>query len=131
MADQMGLFTPYDVPGIVFGIVLAALLGFVLARWGARLDTIGIRRSAVMSASAALGVALVKASVPLAIALVALVLLAGPFQRADDRGPRWSNMALVFIGGGCGAGASLVVLVAMVPILLLFRWASTPSSPRE
>ncbi|MCB9193609.1 MAG: hypothetical protein H6597_03680 [Flavobacteriales bacterium] len=127
IADQMGLFTPYDIPGIILSVLFAWVIAYVLLRWGARQDDRTIRRLVVLSASAALGVALVKASVPLAIAFVALMLLAGPFEKDGTRASRWLNVTMVVIGGGCGAGGSLVVLIAALPILLLLRWASVPA----
>ncbi len=130
LADQMGNFTPYDVPGLLFGIGLAALASYIMggvARVQGR-DRIAL---ATLAAITALAVSLVRTSVPLSLSLVAIVILARP--AVGDRS--WSSslpgVAALCIGLGCGASAALITLIGMVPISLLLRWASTGRSDRS
>lgn len=120
LADQMGHFTPYDIVGVLLSVALAALFGFLLGIIG-KAD--GQQRYvAVLSAVIALAVALVRASVPLSIALVAVALLVG--QRNEDGKGRLMRYAAAAVGLGCGSSASIVVVALLVPIGLLLRWAS-------
>jgi hypothetical protein len=124
IADQMGLFTPYDILGALISVVLAALLGLVTAR-----ATGGDRSLVVWAALAAFAVAVVRASVPMAIALVAVVMLvrsSGP--PADQRTQALRAVALV-LGAGCGTGAGIITAVCAIPLLLLLRWALPKLNP--
>lgn len=130
LADQMGNFTPYDVPGLLFGIGLAALAAYIMggiARVQGR-DRVAM---AGIAAITALAVSLVRTSVPLSVALVAVMILARP--AVGDRS--WSSsmpgIAALCIGLGCGASAALITLIGMVPISLLLRWASAGRSDRS
>ncbi|MFN6178815.1 MAG: hypothetical protein ACK46G_14930 [Flavobacteriales bacterium] len=121
-ADHMGHFTLYDVPNMLVSMLLSALLAYVLATFGWRSDPPQARRLALWAVVSAMGVGFVRAQFPLAISLLALVLL----LRAQDMpaSERLPLFAALVIGLGCGSGASLIVVAVFVPFLLLARWAS-------
>ncbi|MDX9751349.1 MAG: hypothetical protein RBT71_09750 [Flavobacteriales bacterium] len=125
--DNMGHFSAYDVPNKVFAMLAAALAAFLLGRFGARAPVAAARELAVWAALAALALAFVRVQLPLAIALVALVLAV----RAPEppRVPRTTVLGALVFGMGCGAGAVLPTLVLAVPYILLVRWAHAGSSP--
>ncbi len=121
-ADHMGHFTLYDVPNMLVSLLLSALLAYLLAALGMRSTTPQARQLALWAAVAALGVGFVRAQFPLAVALLALILLLRAQEvSASERLPLFG--ALV-IGLGCGSGASLIVVAVFLPFLLLARWAT-------
>ena len=121
LADHIGHFSPYDIPGLIFMVLAAALITWLVAVLGARMRGTGPRLLALWSASAALGVAFVKMQLPLAIALVAISVLVRPtLNGTRDRVLVFGSLV---IGLGCGSGASLIMAIAAVPYLLLVRWA--------
>ena len=122
LADQMGHFTGYDLPAIVLGMLLAALLAFVLGLITRSSDP-QPRYLAALGTIAALAVALVHSSVPLSIALVALALMVRGELRETGVKAFTLRMAALVIGAGCGASAGIVVLVAFVPLAILLRWS--------
>lgn len=126
LTDQMGHFTPYDIGTALMSMLFAALLAFVVA-WLARADKDPAPRELAASAAVvALAVSLVRASVPMSICLVAVVLLMrGEVRTTGMRGVLLRLAALV-IGLGCGSSASLIMLVLCIPLGLLLRWATTP-----
>ncbi|MBV6403722.1 MAG: hypothetical protein IT228_03770 [Flavobacteriales bacterium] len=121
IADQLGFFTPQDLPGLALAVLLAAAMAFGAARL-AGASGAEARRLVLWAAVAALGVALVKGSVPFSIALVALALLVRADAEADPRARVLKALAVV-VGGGCGTGAAIPVLVGLVPVALIARWA--------
>lgn len=125
-ADHMGHFTLYDVPNTAFALLVAALLGLLMGRVGLRMDAAGARRAALWSALSTLAVVFVRAQLPLAVALVALVLLVRP--QVTERGERGLLTASVVIGLGCGSGATLIVGALFLPMLLVARWATATES---
>jgi hypothetical protein len=123
MADQMGHFTPVDIWGVLLGMVLAALLCFVLGLVVRVPEAPDRKALALLSSVVALAVALVRASVPLSIALVAVALLFRPELPGEGWRARLPLLSAVVIGFGCGSSAGVIVLVAFVPLVLLMRWA--------
>lgn len=129
IADHMGHFAVKDAVNILVAVLFASLMATVLGMWGARKPQRDARRLGLWSGLAAAGVGLVKAQLPLAVALLALALLVRPLRDADeDRVLHWS--ALV-IGIGCGSGASLVTLLLLPMLLFLFRWALARNEPTK
>lgn len=130
LADQMGSATPYDIPGLLLSVGLAALLAFAMAAIAGaeRAHRGGI---AVLAAVAALAVALVRTSVPLALALVAVAVIARPVRStAEERDPLL-ELAALCIGLGCGASASLITAIGVLPISLLMRFAGAGRGDRR
>ena len=70
---------------------------------------------------------LVRGSVPLAIALVAAVLLVRGATELTSRAALLRFTALA-IGLGCGASASVVVMAVGTPLALLLRWGTAERS---
>lgn len=127
IADQMGYFTPYDVAGAVLCIALAALFGFLLAII-AKADHGARKESAVLAAVIAFAVALVRASVPLSIGLVAVALFLGDHGATERSSGRLLRYGVAAVGIGCGSSAAIVVVALLVPIGLLLRWATADRS---
>lgn len=121
LADQMGFFTPADLPGVVLVILLGGAASWGLGRIAGESPS-GARELAVWGALAAFAVALVKGSLPMSIALVALAILVRADAGVDGRA-KLLRTAAVVIGGGCGTGASIVVAVGLLPLALMMRWA--------
>ncbi|MBL7950699.1 MAG: hypothetical protein JNM62_03165 [Flavobacteriales bacterium] len=119
VADHMGHFSVYDIPNVLFVVVVSACLAFVLARWGARQDASTARRTALWGATTALAAALVRSQLPLAVLMLAVAVLGGRGTTAE-RDP--VLLGAMVIGVGCGSGASVIVLLALIPYLLLTRW---------
>ena len=122
LADQLGSFTRYDILGVLLGMLIAGGLGYLLGLV-ARSDAAERRNMTVLAAVIALAVALVRASVPLSIALVAVALLLRREPAALAGRPFLLRLCAVAIGVGCGSSAGLIVLAAFVPLAFLLRWA--------
>lgn len=121
LLDQLGHFSPYDIPALVFAVLLAALLGLALAKFGLRSTVAEARTLAVWAALTALAFGLVRSQLPLAVGVLALVLLLrGRGEEGPDRLPLFGALLL---GMGCGVSAGLVTVVIAVPVILLLRWA--------
>jgi len=121
IADQLGFFSPRDLPGIALSVLLATAMAFLTVRLaGAPADH--ARSLALWAAVAALAVALVKGSVPFSIALVAVVLLVRPDGAVGGRERALMALAVV-VGAGCGTGAAIPVAVGLLPLALVARWA--------
>jgi hypothetical protein len=120
VVDHVGHFAPHMIVNAVFAILVASLLGYVLGRVGARVDGPAARMLALWSALAALAVAFTRTQLPVAMALVAVVLLVRPIP--DERIPRLPLVSAVLLGAGCGSGAALVAAVLMIPVIALLRW---------
>jgi hypothetical protein len=129
LADHMGHFTIYDLPGVIFVVLLAAVLGWSLAFFGGREKGSGARHLALWSATAALGVAFMRMQLPVALALLAIVLLVRP--TAADARQRILLFGALVAGLGCGSGAGLIMAIAMVPYVLLVRWAMGSAVERQ
>ncbi|MEO8590194.1 MAG: hypothetical protein ABI432_12545 [Flavobacteriales bacterium] len=121
VADNMGHFTLYDIPNVFFMMFAGAFLGYALARWGGRSHVGNARVLALWAATAALAAAFVRAQLPLAVLLLALVLL------VKGEGASIRERLLLFgalvLGAGCGSGAALIMFLVAVPYILLVRWA--------
>jgi hypothetical protein len=120
-ADHLGHFAPHDIGNAVFSLLVAALLGFLLGRVGAGRSGGEARTLALWAAVAAVALVFVRLQLPLAVGLLALVLLV---RRGQEEGP---GGVLLFgalaMGLGCGSGAALVTAVVAIPLILLARWA--------
>lgn len=121
IADHMGHFSAYDIPGVVFVLAAACLFSFIVSRWGGRRSAMEARSLALWSTTAALATAFVRSQLPLAALVLAAAVLVG--KRTDDRSDSLFLAALL-IGIGCGSGASVIVGVALVPYFIILRWAA-------
>jgi len=99
--------------------VLAGLLGVVLGKVCGEPD----RSIAIWSMLAAFATGLVRASVPIALALVGLALLLRSPQHMPDRRVQLLRTVAIVLGAGCGSGAGIITVVCSVPLFLLLRWA--------
>ncbi len=124
VADQMGYFTPPDIATALVSMLAAALFGFLAALVaGARTDP-GAREMAVSAAVVAFAVNMVRASVPLSIALVAVALLLRGEVRSSSARGLLTRLFAVAIGVGCGSSASIMVAAMVLPLGLLLRWGT-------
>lgn len=121
-ADHLGHFAPHDIGNGLFAMLVAALLGMLWARWGWRMNGAAARNLGVWGALAALALFLVRLQLPLAIGLLAvLLLLRGRGERTEGGLPLAGALVL---GMGCGSGAALVMLAIAPLFMLLARWAN-------
>ena len=127
LADQLGHFTIHDIGTALVSMLAAALLAFVLGLL-ARAGSAWSRELATASAVVAFAVNLVRASVPLSIALVAVALLLRGETREMDRRSWALRLAALAIGLGCGSHAALIVAALAVPLGLLLRWGTAERS---
>lgn len=119
--DHLGHFAPIDIVNLLFAMLVATLLGYLLGRLGARQTPIEARELALWAGLSAMGAGLVRAQLPLAVVLLALVLLSK--GREGGRAGQVLVFAALIMGLGCGSGASLVMLVVALPFILVIRWA--------
>ena len=120
--DQMGHFSVYDVPNLVFAILVAAGLGYGSGRFGLRGTAADTRSLTVWAAVMALGAGIVRSQLGLAVVLLGILLFARP---GTQEGPPRSALVLVSVLGlGCGSGAALIMMVLAIPAVLLLRWSS-------
>ena len=128
LADQMGSFTPHDIGTALLSLLLAALIAFVLGLVANATEAPSSRELSVLSSVTAVAVIFVRASVPLSIALVAVVLL----FRVGGGDTSWRSHLLrasaVAVGVGCGSSASIIALALAVPLGLLLRWGAPSKS---
>lgn len=121
--DNLGHFAPLDIANLLFAVLAATLLGYLLGRFGGRLPASSARELALWAAGAALGTGLVRTQLPLAVVLLALVILSrGQLGAKGDRALTFCALAF---GMGCGSGASLIVLAVGLPFIVVVRWAFT------
>ena len=125
VVDQLGHFSVYDLPEVLFVIVVAALLGYALARFGARQTGTVLKQMAFWAAAAALAAVFVRSQLPMAALMLAAAVLAG--KRSYEMGND-ALFSVLVVGIGCGSGATVVVVLAMIPYLFLMRWAFGPAS---
>lgn len=120
LADQMGHLTVYDLPLLLFN-VLAAM---ALAIMGGRVAGAGValRSMALLAGVTAFAVFLVKGSLPLAVALVAAVLLLLTRRGTEEEGDMAPRLFAVAVGFGFGASAGAITLVVAIPLAFVLRW---------
>ncbi|HPJ51922.1 MAG TPA: hypothetical protein PLF80_03215 [Flavobacteriales bacterium] len=126
LADQFGNLTLRDFPGMLLSMVLAALAALLLG-WGARAERGTARELIALAAVVALGSLLARGSLPLSVlfagAFIAGMRMAPSGQRADGL----VRTAVVMAAVGCGSGAALPVILGMIIVLPLMRWATARS----
>lgn len=127
LADQLGHFTLYDIGTGLVSMLAAALLAYAVGLF-AKAHAPSPKELSISAAVVAFAVSLVRASVPLSIALVAVVLLLRGEVREADRKALPLRLAALVIGLGCGSSASLIVAALAVPLGLLLRWSTNERS---
>jgi hypothetical protein len=127
LVDHMGHFSAYDIPGVLFLLLMAALLGWVMGYAGGERGA-SLRQLALWAATAALATAFMRMQLPVALALLGVLLLVRPSMPEAPRGRLLLFGALV-LGLGCGSGAALIMALAAIPYVLLVRWALAPEAP--
>jgi NO-binding membrane sensor protein with MHYT domain len=125
LADQLGHFTPYDIGTALISLFAAALLAYAV---GLLAKAPAPKELSLSAAVMAFAVSLVRASVPLSIALVAAALLLRGEVREADKKVLPLRLAALAIGLGCGSSASLIVGALVVPLGLLLRWGTSERS---
>lgn len=119
--DHMGHFAPIDIANLLFAMLIAALLGYLWSRFGPGQAVQQAKESALWAALTALATGLVRAQLPLAVALLAIIMLVR--GRESNGADRLAQFGALVIGLGCGSGASLVVIAIAIPFILVARWA--------
>ncbi len=127
--DHMGHFSMNDLPNKLFAVLVAAFLGHALGRWGARLALRTSRELAVWAALAALAISFVRTQLPLAVALLALMLVARGGPEREDAPTRSLVLGAAVLGMGCGGGAALATLLLSIPFIMVVRWAHATERP--
>jgi hypothetical protein len=128
IVDHVGHFAMHEILGLVFSMLVASVLAWLLGRFGAGLVGREARSLVLWSATAALGVGFIKAQLPLALAFVAIAVLVG---KGRDEGPAKAiHAGALVIGLGCGSGAALVTAIAAVPYMLIVRWVRAGGDTR-
>lgn len=121
--DQLGHFTAADIATALFGMFVAALLGWLAGLIGKAAEA-DRRQMALLATAITLAVFVVRASLPLSVALVAAAL----FLRSPQGEAGWKAMApravVLAIGIGCGASAALITILPALLLALLLRWAN-------
>lgn len=122
VARHLGVFSPIDILDLGFALCISAVVGFVLLALYRKVIKEGKLHTSlvVYSMGTALLTAVVKHSLPLAIAAMTVLLVLRPNElRAGDQLYLFLALALGVI---CGAGASLVAMLAMpvLAVALLF-----------
>lgn len=125
VADNMGHFSVYDIPGVVLVVLAATVLGYLAARIGGGERGEAARRLALWAATAALATAFVRSQLPIAAVMLAMAVLAG--KRGAGH-PDITFVTMLIIGVGCGSGASVIVVLALIPFVLLMRWGMRPEA---
>ena len=125
VADQLGHFSLYDIPEVLFVLLASMFFGYVLTVFGAREGGREAKRMAFWAAAAALATALVRSQLPLAVLMLAAAVLVG--KRSNGSKDDTLFFSLLAIGIGCGSGATVVVGLALVPYLLIMRWVMRPT----
>jgi len=120
----MGYFSLYDIPNLFIAILAAALLTYLSGKLGLRANKAALLTLMAWSATVALGVGLVKGQLAFAVILAAILIVAKGYTPKEISGGALL-MAMV-IGLGCGSGATLITLVALVPLVILLRMTGKP-----
>lgn len=123
LLDHMGHFSVYDVPNLIFAILVAAALAIGCGKFGLRIDAKNSRVMAIWAAVSAFGVGLVKGQLAFAVILAALLL----FVKSNETNglPKYVLFLAMVIGLGCGSGASLITALVCIPVALLLRLMQT------
>lgn len=119
LLDHMGYFSVTDIPNFLFAILLAALLVFVCAKFGLRSTPADLRVLVIWAALVALGVGLVKGQLAFAVVFAGVLLFARGTESSAQ--PGHSLMMAMIIGFGCGSGAGLITVIAVLPLILILR----------
>lgn len=127
LADQMGHLTVYDLPLLLFNVLAAMAVAIV----GGRIAGAGgaLRAMALLAGVTAFAVYLVKGSLPLAVALVAAVLLLRGHGGTEEEGGMAPRLFAVAVGFGFGASAGAITLLVAIPLAVVLRW-TLKRSPR-
>ncbi|MCB0795086.1 MAG: hypothetical protein KDB88_10145 [Flavobacteriales bacterium] len=123
IADQLGMFSLYDLPGALFVVLIGAALGWCAAR-ASLLKGVIVRQMAFWGALSAFAGTMVKAWVRLALALLGMVMLFRSGDRDAGRTESRLKAFVVIAGGACGTGAALVAVLVSLPVLLLLYLSS-------
>lgn len=126
LTDQLGDFGLYDIPGLMFSVVIAALLAWILSF---ALKNVEDRWRAMLLASlVAIGVSVCRASLPLAMSLVAVALLVRAYIPSRPENNGYLMVAAGLLGFLCGARSSMIALLVLLPLFILLRAANSKSS---
>jgi len=122
VADHFGDFSPSDIPNFLFALFLSAILNLMLImlykRYGKGAEDDGSSRFVLLGLGAATLTAIIKQSLPLALASIALLSII----RLRDTKTDLNKLSYLFIsiltGVACGAGYGLIMVLAFCVIAL-------------
>ena len=127
--DQFGDFGLDDIASMVFSMIAASVIVFLLGFALKKKKRSGIFNDMTLSALVAAAVRVVMGSLPLAAAFVAIILAARIFVEPKyfSKNGLFTFIALI-IGLICGARAVMVAIVVAIPLFLLLSIASRRDS---
>jgi len=129
LADHFGHFAVRDVVNLGVATLVAAALAAMVAAYGVRLSRQQARSAALWAGLFAAGVGLVRSQLPLALALVAAVLLLRPSSSSNL--DRRVLAGMLVIGLACGSGASVVGACLSILLIVLYRWVGSTSGAAD
>ena len=122
--DNMGYFSLYDIPNLFVAILAASLLTYLTAKFGLRANRADLAILMGLSSTVALGVGLVKGQLVFAVILAAILIVSKGYTPKEISGG--ALLLAMIIGLGCGSGATLITLVALIPLVILLRMTGKP-----
>ena len=129
LSDNMGSFSPKAIPGFVFGILLVALLAFLLGRLYIRYGNALSNRKAfarnflLMATTTMFIITVIKSSLALSLGLVGALSIVR-FRSAIKEPEELAYLFItIAIGLGVGAGFAVLTVIGFMVICLLI-WLS-------
>ena len=135
IADHLGNFSPSEIPNFLFALFLSALMNYLLTlllkRRTVEKNDLGLSSSLIFfGLGATILTSIVKQSLPLAIASLALLAFVRPKKEKNS----WEESIFVFlsliIGIACGAGFGLVMVLAFIVIAMILMLKGKKKDPQ-
>lgn len=122
VADHFGDFSPSDIPNFLFALFLSAILNLLLTmlykRYGKGAEDDASGKFVLLGLGAATLTAIIKQSLPLALASIALLSIIRIRDTKTDLNELSYLFISILIGVACGAGYGLIMVMAFCVIAL-------------